>query len=57
MGLLFSILGGSIWIPLMALTGVVSVLDLGGMLSTVLAQLALLLAGTSSQGLMGDGII
>ena len=57
MGLLFSILGESIWVPLAALTGVVSVLDLGGMLSTVLTQLALFLVRTSSQGFMGDGVV
>ena len=39
---------GSIWIPLAALTSIVSILDLGGMLGTVLAQLALFLAETSS---------
>ena len=41
----------------MALTGVVSILDLGGMLSTILAQHLLLFAGISSQGLAGDGIV
>ena len=41
----------------MALTGVVGVLNLGRMLSAVLAQLALFLTRTSSQGLMGDRIV
>ena len=48
---------GSVWIPLVALTGVVSIFDLGGMLCTVLAQFLLLLAGTSSQGLARDWIV
>ena len=41
----------------MALTGVVSVLDLGGMLCAILAQLVLLLTETLPQGLTDDGII
>ena len=53
MGLSFSILGGPIWVPLVALTGVVSVLDLGGMFHAVLTQLMLFLVRTSSQGLIG----
>ena len=57
MGLFLSTPWGSIWIPLATLTGVVSVLDLEGMLGTILAQLALFLTGISSQGLMGNRII
>ena len=45
------------WIPFTALTGVVSVLDLGGMFCTVLTQLTLFLVGLASQGLMGKGVI
>ena len=57
MGLFLAILRGSIWIPLEALTGVVSILDLGGMLCAILTQLALFLAEISSKGLMRDRIV
>ena len=38
MGLFLSALGGPIWVPFVALTGVVSVLHLGGMLHAVMTQ-------------------
>ena len=57
MGLFLAIPQGSIWFPLVALTCVVNILELGGMLGAIQAQLALLLAGISSKGLTGNGII
>ena len=41
----------------MALTSIVSILDLGGVLCAILAQLASLFAGISSQGLAGDRFV
>ena len=52
-----AILQESIWIPLVALTGVVSILYLGEMLRAILTTLMLFLAGISFQGLMGNRII
>ena len=57
MGLFLAVLQGSIWIPLAALTCVVSILDLGGMILATLTQLALFLARISSQGLTGNRIV
>ena len=52
-----AILRGSIWIPLAALTGIVSILHLGGMFCAKLTQLSLLLVGTFSQFLARNRII
>ena len=52
MGLFLAVLRGSIWIPLAALTGVASILNLGGILCAILTQFTLFLARTSSQGLI-----
>ena len=48
---------GSIWIPLAALTGIVSILYLGGMFRAKLTQLLLLLVGTFSQFLAQNRIV